>query len=75
VAVKKLYCLAFHNNSNENIKEIMNEVNILKNLRNRYVIQYYGIYSDNQDFLIIMDYAENGTLAQFININKDKDHD
>jgi len=53
----------------------MNEINILKSLKNRYIIQYYGVYSDDQELLIIMDYAENGTLTKFININKDREHD
>ncbi|CAG8612026.1 16107_t:CDS:2 [Cetraspora pellucida] len=56
-------------------RDIKREISILKNLRNRHIIQYYDIYSDNQEFLIIMDYAENGTLTKFINDNKDNDHD
>ncbi|CAG8531489.1 5440_t:CDS:2 [Cetraspora pellucida] len=43
-------------------RDIMNEINILHNLRNRHIIQYYGFYSDNQAFFIIMDYAENGLV-------------
>jgi len=53
----------------------MNEINLLKELRNRYIIQYYGTYSDDQELLIIMDYAENGTLTKFINDNNSKEHD
>jgi serine/threonine protein kinase len=53
--------------SNENIKEITNEINILRKLKSKYIIQYYGIYADDQEFLVIMDYAENGTLSQFVN--------
>ncbi|CAG8589379.1 2737_t:CDS:2 [Cetraspora pellucida] len=59
----------------EETKKITNEVNILQSLRNRHIIQYYGLYSDNQEFLIIMDYAKNGTLTKFINDNKDKEYD
>jgi len=65
----------FNNISQNKVKEITNEIDILKNLRNRYIIQYYGVYFDNQELLIIMDYAENGTLNKFINDNKDKEHD
>lgn len=74
VAVKKLHLLPA-SISEEETKKITNEIDILQKLRNRYIIQYYGFYSDNQQFLIIMDYAENGTLTKFINNNKDKEHD
>ncbi|MCE8162864.1 MAG: protein kinase [Candidatus Moeniiplasma glomeromycotorum] len=71
VAVKKLY---LSNTSKSDLKDIQKEISILKNLRNRYIIQYYDTYSDNQELLIIMDYAENGTLTKFINDNKNKEH-
>ncbi|MCE8163376.1 MAG: protein kinase [Candidatus Moeniiplasma glomeromycotorum] len=74
VAVKKLYLLP-HDTSESNLKDIQKEINILKNLRNRYIIQYYNTYSDDQELFIIMDYAENGTLNKFINDNKYKEHD
>ena len=73
VAVKKLF-LSPHNTPEFDLKDIRREINILKRLRNRYIIQYYDIYSDDQELLIIMDYAENGTLNKFINDNKDKEH-
>jgi len=74
VVVKKLY-LSPHNTSESDLKDIKREIETLKNLRNRYIIQYYGTYSDNQEFLIIMDCAENGTLTKFINDNQTKEHD
>jgi len=74
VAVKKLY-LSLPNISESDLAGIKKEVDILKNLRNRYIIQYYDAYSDNQEFFIIMDFAENGTLTKFINDNKNKEHD
>ncbi|CAG8850141.1 44206_t:CDS:2, partial [Gigaspora margarita] len=74
VAVKKLY-LSLNNTSQNDIQNITNEINILKNLRNRYIIQYYDIYTNNQELFIIMDYAENGTLTKFIDDNKDEKHD
>ncbi|CAG8520082.1 10727_t:CDS:2 [Paraglomus occultum] len=74
VAVKELY-MSSKNILQDDIKEILNEINILKDLRNRYIIQYYGTYFDDQELLIIMDYAENGSLTKHINDNKDKEHD
>jgi len=73
VAVKKLN-LSPHNTSNSDIKNIRKEIDILKNLRNKYIIQYYATYSDEHELLIIMDYAESGTLTKFINDNKNKEH-
>ncbi|KLL02570.1 MAG: hypothetical protein MRERC_1c192 [Mycoplasmataceae bacterium RC_NB112A] len=70
VAVKKL------NLSPHIKKDVEREISNLKNLRNnKYIIQYYGTHSDNQEFLIIMEYAENGTLTKFINDNKNKEQD
>ncbi|CAG8821716.1 6962_t:CDS:1, partial [Racocetra persica] len=74
VAVKKLY-LSPNNVSKSDIETIIKEVETLKKLQNRHIIQYYGVYSGDQEILIIMDYAENGTLTKFINDNKDKEHD
>ncbi|KLL05030.1 MAG: serine/threonine-protein kinase sepA-like [Mycoplasmataceae bacterium RV_VA103A] len=74
VVVKKLY-LSFGDVFQNDINDIMNEVNILKSLRNKYIIQYYGAYFDNQELLVIMDHAENGNLTKFINDNKNKEQD
>ncbi|CAG8552036.1 10977_t:CDS:10 [Racocetra fulgida] len=73
VAIKKLY-LSPNNISQNDFKGIVDEINILKNLEYKYVIQYHGAYFDNQQFLIIMEYAKNGTLTKFINDNKDIDN-
>ncbi|CAI2175662.1 4164_t:CDS:2 [Funneliformis geosporum] len=59
----------------EDRKNIQKEIDILKNLRNEYVIQYYDTHSDEHEVLIIMEYAKNGTLTKFINDNEDKEHD
>ncbi|CAG8519934.1 10719_t:CDS:2 [Paraglomus occultum] len=62
------------NTSEPDLKDIKREIDILKNLRNKHIIQYYDTYSNDQELLIIMDYAENGTLTKFIDDNKDKKH-
>ncbi|CAI2175614.1 11020_t:CDS:2 [Funneliformis geosporum] len=59
VAVKKLY-LSPNNTSESDLKDIQKEISTLKDLRNRHIIQYYAVYSSDQEFFIIMDYAENG---------------
>ncbi|CAG8465129.1 11363_t:CDS:2 [Cetraspora pellucida] len=57
VAVKKLL---FTNTSETDIRDIKKEIDILKSLRNRYIVQYYDTHADNGELFIIMDYAENG---------------
>lgn len=56
----------------------MNEVDILKKLRHRNIIQYYDHFicheHKGKEVWLVMDYAENGTLTKFINGNKDKVH-
>ncbi|CAG8641877.1 17099_t:CDS:2, partial [Racocetra fulgida] len=61
VAIKKLLL-----NDNDKKQEIRNEINILKRLKDRNIIQYYGVYYEGREILIIMDYAENGTLTRQI---------
>jgi hypothetical protein len=68
VAVKKsLYAL-----TPEEIKVIKKEVDILKNLRNKYIIQYYDSFQNSSDFLVILEYAELGSLTDFIRDNENK---
>lgn len=74
VAVKKMH-LPPNTISQNDIKEIMNEANILKILKSEYIIRYHGLYSDDQQFLIIMDYAENGALTDFINDRQNQSQD
>ncbi|CAI2161592.1 13873_t:CDS:10 [Funneliformis geosporum] len=47
-------------------QEIKNEINILKKLRDRNIIQYYGVYYKEQEVLIIMDYAEQASGIAYI---------
>ncbi|CAG8626982.1 830_t:CDS:2 [Racocetra persica] len=56
-------------------QEIRNEINILKKLRDRNIIQYYGVYYRDKQILIIMDYAEGGSLKKLIDDNKNRGHD
>jgi serine/threonine protein kinase len=55
-------------------KKIEKEIEIIKSLKNPYVIQYYDTYSDNKEAFIIMEYAENGALTKFINENENQPH-
>lgn len=56
----------------ENIKE---ELKLLRDLKSKYIIQYYGEYQKSeQEWLIIMELAEHGSLANFIYKNKNNLH-
>lgn len=71
VAVKKpLYVL-----TPAEMKAAKKELDIFRKLRNRNIIQYYGVHQDEQNFLLVMEYAELGSLADFIiNKNVSKPH-
>ncbi|MDR1670424.1 MAG: protein kinase [Spiroplasmataceae bacterium] len=66
VAVKEL---PFH------IKGIDKEINLLKSLRHSNIIGYYDEFQKDNNVYLVMEYAEQGSLADFIKSNKNKDHD
>jgi hypothetical protein len=66
-AVKK----AFANTNDETeLAKIKKELKLLKNLRSSYTIQYFGEYQKEDGIYLIMEYAEHGSLAKFIEDNK-----
>jgi serine/threonine protein kinase len=56
------------------MKSIGDEINLLKNLRNRYIIQYYSLFKDEQELMIIMELADHGSLDKFIKSNQSQPH-
>ncbi|KAG0241616.1 hypothetical protein BGW41_005632 [Actinomortierella wolfii] len=46
--------------------KVQNEISILKKLKNRYIIQLFDVVHENDQILVIMDIAENGSLADVI---------
>lgn len=76
VAVKKLYLTL---NNKDDINKIFNEINILKGLDNEHIVRYHGFFAHDQGSLntalIIMDYAENGNLTDFINGRQNQPQD
>ncbi|KAG0233048.1 hypothetical protein BGW42_007744 [Actinomortierella wolfii] len=69
VAVKVLYV-----NETEGAKEaIKQEIRILKSLRYRYIIGFYGKATYKGHLAIITEYAEQGSLKRVIELNLIKD--
>ncbi|KAF9970645.1 hypothetical protein BGZ73_006626 [Actinomortierella ambigua] len=46
--------------------EIEREINLLKHLQCRHIIQYYGVVRNENDISLITDYAEGGSLMNAI---------
>ena len=56
----------------EDLNKIKNEVKILSNFNNEYIVKYYESFIDNNDFNIVMEYCEGLDLRKFIDENKEK---
>ena len=52
--------------SNNNIKDIENEINILKNLDSEYIVKYYDSFQVGNNFYIVMEYCDSSDLYNFI---------
>ncbi|KAL4503135.1 hypothetical protein ABPG72_014364 [Tetrahymena utriculariae] len=50
----------------ESIDEYIQEYNILKSIKHEFVIQFYDCLLLDEDLCFLMEYAEQGTLQQFI---------
>ena len=55
-------------------QQLINEVNILKDLRKDYIVKYYDKIVDKQNttIYIIMEYCAGGDLAQFVKRQKEE---
>ena len=68
VIKKRLLKLA----TDDKIKEIKNEANILSKLSSENIVKYYDSFLDNDSFNIIMEYCDGLDLRKFINEHKRK---
>ena len=69
-ALKKILIL---NSTEEEITHIKEEVDILSSFDNEYIVKYYFSFIDQNYFNILMEYAGNSNLKQFINSYKNKE--
>ena len=54
----------------KDIQQITKIINILSKINNKYIIRYYNTFKDKNSFNIIMEYAGDKNLKQFINYYK-----
>ncbi|KAG0249501.1 hypothetical protein DFQ27_009968, partial [Actinomortierella ambigua] len=64
-AIKKFF--RFHPNTTEEIETIEREINLLKRLQCRHIIQFYGVHRQGNEISLVTDFAEGGSLMQAIN--------
>ena len=57
--------------SKNNIKDIENEINILKNFDSEYIVKYYDSFQVGNNFYIVMEYCDNSDLYNFIKEHKE----
>ena len=75
--------LAIHNNQQVAVKkflsfkpeQIAKEIKAFRDLNHPNIIKFLGKYEQDKKTHLIMEYAENGSLEDFIKENKDLDHD
>ncbi|KAM9968554.1 hypothetical protein ACTFIW_007704 [Dictyostelium discoideum] len=53
---------------NEDFQEILKEINIMKQCKSKYVVQYYGNYFKDETCWIIMEYCAFGSVSDMMNI-------
>ena len=69
-ALKKILII---NSTEKEINHIKEEVDILSSFDNEYIVKYYCSFLEKDYFNILMEYAGNSNLKQFINRYKMKD--
>uniref|UniRef100_A0A6C0CAX8 Protein kinase domain-containing protein n=1 Tax=viral metagenome TaxID=1070528 RepID=A0A6C0CAX8_9ZZZZ len=51
-------------------EELTIEINIMRSLNHPYIVKYYDVIKTTDYWYIVMEYCDNGTLADVINYNK-----
>lgn len=67
VAIKQV---SLQNIAQEDLNIIMQEIDLLKNLNHKNIVKYLGSLKTKTDLHIILEYVENGSLANIIKPNK-----
>lgn len=56
----------------KNINRLKQEISILKQLKHKNIVEFYGFVETNQKIYIIMEYIRNGTLSSLFEKRKEK---
>ncbi|KAE9605224.1 putative protein kinase STE-STE-Pl family [Lupinus albus] len=67
VAIKQV---SLENIAQEDLSVIMQEIDLLKNLNHKNIVKYLGSSKTNAHLHIVLEYMENGSLADIIKPNK-----
>jgi serine/threonine protein kinase len=67
VAIKQV---SLENIPQEDLNIIMQEIDLLKNLNHKNIVKYLGSLKTKSHLHIILEYVENGSLANIIKPNK-----
>ncbi|KAG6553054.1 hypothetical protein Mapa_005391 [Marchantia paleacea] len=67
VAIKQV---SLENIPSEDLASIMQEIDLLKNLNHKNIVKYQGSFKTKTHLYIILEYVENGSLANIIKPNK-----
>ena len=67
-ALKKIFIREMNK---EEIKKQHEEINIIKNLNNQYIVKYYDSFYEKDHLCILMEYAGDSNLKSFIQKYKD----
>ncbi|CAM6114867.1 unnamed protein product [Calypogeia fissa] len=67
VAIKQV---SLENIPPEDLASIMQEIDLLKNLNHKNIVKYQGSFKTKSHLYIILEYVENGSLANIIKPNK-----
>ncbi|KAG0270673.1 hypothetical protein DFQ27_000023 [Actinomortierella ambigua] len=62
-AIKKF---RLHQHTTDQVETIEREIGLLKRLRCRYIIQFYGVHRQGKEISLVTDFAEGGSLKQAI---------
>lgn len=52
--------------------QTLHEVKMLKELKNPHIIKYYDVFLDDNDFIVILEFCEEGDLDYYIKKRKER---
>ena len=66
IAAKKVDTSFQHKNLEKEIKSLDTEMQILKSIKHKYIVKYYGMLRDDSSISLLMEYVPGGTISDLI---------